>query len=379
MTFRPAPFLVAPMIRLSRLTVGAPAIPVLAVLALGALAVPHVLPPIYTSVVTRVMIAALFACSFNLLWGLAGMPSFGHAAYYGLGAYLLALLQVEWGMSFWVAFTLAPLGAALFAILVGIFVIRLHYISFIMVTFATSQLLYLYVRKGSYSLTNGDTGLLVPVPSALHSSAEPTNLFNFVLLVTLVSIALLGLITSSPFGRTLLAIRENPTRVEHLGVPIWRYRLAAFAIAGYFGGVSGTLFGLFSTIVFPNVFLWTVSADGWVMVILGGMYYFVGPVFGAIALHLMNFYVGRETQAILLVVGIVLLSTVLLAPRGLADLLERLTRRESWRQVRQLAVSTYEVLPTRVRSSSSRYLSRPRFLGGKPPINPTGGPGRDQP
>jgi branched-chain amino acid transport system permease protein len=199
-----------------------------------------------------------------------------------------------------------------------------------MVTFATSQLLYLYVRKGNYSLTNGDTGLLVPVPSWLHSSAEPTNLFNFVLVVSLLGIAVLGIIATSPFGRTLVAIRDNPARVEHLGVPIAAYRLAAFVIAGYFGGLAGTLFGLFSTIVFPNVFLWTVSSDGWVMVIIGGMYHFVGPVLGAIVLHLMNFYVGRESTAILLVTGIVLLATVLLAPRGVADLGERLLKPSTW-------------------------------------------------
>jgi branched-chain amino acid transport system permease protein len=282
--------------------------------------VPLVFPHFYLLLATEVLIMGLFAVAFNLLLGYAGMVSFGHAAFYGLGAYACGLLLKKAGAPFAVAFLAAPIVAAVAALVFGLLCIRLTRIYFSMLTLAFSQLVWAVAHKW-YSLTGGDNGLVpIPVPEALTG---PRAFYVFTLACVCVATAALWRLVNAPFGRTLLAIRENAERAEFVGIHVRRVQLLAFVVSGGVSGLAGGLFALFSRGAFPDYAFWTKSAEVLLMTLLGGPYVFLGPALGAGILIVLNSVVTSFTEYWSVVLGVILLALIYVFPGGVMQLVTR--------------------------------------------------------
>jgi branched-chain amino acid transport system permease protein len=291
----------------------------------------------YISLASRILIYALAATSLNLLLGYGGMISFGHAAFVGTGAYVASILLVEGVTSAWIAWPAALAAAALAALLIGAVSLRTRGVYFIMITLAFAQMMFYLVN--SMKMYGGDEGLTLPRRPDLGVDLGNEVIFYYVVLFLLsLSLYLLHRLANSRFGRVIVAIRENEQRVEALGFPVYRYRLACFVIAGAAGGLAGALLAAHGKYVNPNVLHWTQSGTLMIMVILGGVGRLWGGVLGAVALlgleHLIADYpVGwlaalapNYQQHAGLAVGLVLLAAVLFAPHGIAGLLRNTSR-----------------------------------------------------
>lgn len=296
---------------------------------LGAMLVlPAVVPIFYVSLATEILVMAVFSVATNLLFGHSGMISFGQAAYYGIGAYTLALLVIRANVPFAAGLVAAPVVAAVIAAAVGFFCVRLTVIYFAMLTLGFSQLLYSIVFQW-VSLTGGDDGLHgVPVPALFH---RPIPYYYFALVVTAVALGILWRVIQSPFGYALRAIRDNRERAEFNGINIRRYQLGAFTIAGFFCGLAGALFVPVNRDVFPNLLFWSKSAEPLFAILLGGMHQFLGPAAGAAIFILLEQFtskfwhlLGIQSVYWPIVMGSVIIILILVLPRGLTGLLVRL-------------------------------------------------------
>ena len=306
--------------------------------ALAACVIPTLGSRFYTFVATDVAIMALFAVSLNLLLGYTGLVSFGHAAYFGIGAYACALLMKKLGLPFVLAFPAAGLLAAFFALVFGFFCVRLTKIYFAMLTLAFAQIVWAICFKWN-DLTGGEQGLPdVPYPDLSWMERLPvvgefrTSDHFYWLTVVLVAVCLwlLRRLVGSPFGRILTTIRENPERAEFIGVDVRRYELIAFVLAGAFAGLAGGLFGIFNRGVFPDLAYWPKSAEVLIMTILGGMGHFYGPAVGALVLLVLNLEITSYTEYWPVILGTILVVLLFVFPGGIVgtlhDVLARVKR-----------------------------------------------------
>jgi branched-chain amino acid transport system permease protein len=310
-------------------------IPWTLVLFLGALGVPWLGSRFYTFVATDIVILALFATSLNLLLGYTGLVSFGHAAYFGVGAYTCALLMKSLEAPFALSFLAAGAVAGAFALVFGFFCVRLTKIYFAMLTLALAQIVWAICFKWN-DVTGGEQGLPnVPYPALDWIAAIPgigglrvaDHFYLLVLALVALCFAALRRVVDSPFGRVLTVIRDNPERAQFIGVDVRAYQLAAFVIAGVFAGLSGALFGIFNRGVFPDFAFWTKSAEPLTMAILGGMGHFWGPAVGAAALILLNQQITSYTQYWPFVLGTILVGLLFLFPSGIVGTLHGLLAR----------------------------------------------------
>ncbi len=274
---------------------------------------------------TQIAIDALFAVSLNLLLGVTGLVSFGHVAYFGVGAYVCGILMKTYGVSFALAFPAAGVGAALFALLAGYCCVRLSQIYFAMLTLAFSQIVWAIAYKWN-AVTGGDQGIPeVPYPNLHWMAALPgfgnlstgDRFYIFSLVLIAISLALLRRIIHSPFGRMLTTIRDNPERAAFIGVNVRAYELAAFVLAGAFAGLAGALYGIFARGVFADYVFWSRSAEVLIMTILGGMGYFWGPPVGALVLVWLNKEITTYTEYWPFFLGAMLLVLLFAFPGGL--------------------------------------------------------------
>lgn len=266
---------------------------------------------------SQIIIFALFALSYNLLLGFGGLVSFGHAAYFAIGAYGVAILGTSLNWPFAAALAGAVVLSAAAALAIGYFCVRLTTIYFAMLTLAFAQFVWAIAFKWR-TVTRGDTGFIgVALPEFL---TVPTNLYYFVLAVSAASGAILWLVVHSAFGRALVATRENPIRAEFVGLNVRQIRLVAFVIAGLFAGLAGTLFTAYNRSVFPDFAWWTKSAEVLIMTVLGGMHSFFGPVIGAAALIVLERLTTDLTQYWPTVLGAILLIVLFVFPDGLIGL-----------------------------------------------------------
>ena len=230
------------------------------------------------------------------------------------------------------ALPLAGLFAAAFALVVGFFCVRITKVYFSMLTLAFAQIAWALCLKLN-AVTGGDQGLSgIPYPAFLkHLDGVPVvgafdmgERFHMLVLV-LVAACLVAIhrILASPFGRVLTMIRENPGRAEFVGVNVHRYQLAAFVIAGLFAGLAGAMFGIFNRGMYPDLMYWTKSAEVLIMVVLGGMSRFYGPILGAFLLLWLNQEITALTEYWSLIVGLSLMALIFFLPGGVADLVER--------------------------------------------------------
>ena len=285
---------------------------------------PALVPPFYVQLTTEILVMAIFAVATNLLFGYGGMISFGQAAYYGIGAYTLALLVMKLGVPFVVGFVAAPFVAALLAAAVGFFCVRLTIIYFAMLTLGFAQLLYSIVFQW-VSVTGGDDGLHgVPIPAVFH---EAIVYYYFTLFITVAALAVMWRVVQSPVGYTVRAIRDNRERAEFNGINLQRYQLVAFTIAGFFCGLAGALFVPVNKAVFPNLLFWAKSAEPLFAILLGGIHQFLGPAIGAAIFILLEqstskfwHLLGVKSVYWPIVMGSVILLLIFTLPRGLAGL-----------------------------------------------------------
>ena len=314
-------------------------IPWMAIAFAAALFIPIVGSRFYTSVATDVLILGLFATSLNLLLGTTGLVSFGHAAYFAIGAYVCAIAMKTYEVPFGLALPLAGFAAAFGALVFGYFCVRLTKIYFAMLTLAFAQIVWAICFKWN-AVTGGEQGFSnVPYPELEWMGAfpglgsmRPGELYFYLTLVIVsLCLFLLRRITNSPFGRILTTIRENPERAEFVGIDVRRFELAAFVIAGLFAGVAGALFGVFNRGVFPDFGYWAKSAEVLIMVILGGMGQFFGPLVGAFTLIVLNQQITSYTEYWPLVLGLLLIVLLYAFPAGIvgtaANLVKAIRRR----------------------------------------------------
>ena len=289
---------------------------------------PLVLSPYYVGLVVKMMVFALFAMSLDLLLGYAGMPSLGHAAYFGMGAYTTGLLALKAGSTVWFALPAGIAMAALTSIVFGLLALRTRGSYFLMITLALSQVLW-GIAFGWRSLTGGDDGLPeVPRPnlSLPWSMSDNTPFYYFVLLFFVVGTLLLVRIVASPFGYVLRGIRESETRMLVLGYNVWRYKLVAFVVAAAFAGLAGCLYVYFNRFVSPDYVHVVRSAEVLLMVILGGAGTLMGPAVGAMLIVLLENLISTYTERWVTVLGIIYVLVALLAPNGIAGLIASLRK-----------------------------------------------------
>ncbi len=315
------------------------------VLGMGLVALvafPFVGTPFYTEMVTRMMIMAIFAMSLDLLQGVTGLVSLGHAAYFGLAGYALAFLTPQGeAVSLWWTLPVAVLASGLAALIIGFFVVRTHGIYFIMVTMAFAQMVfYLFFDN---KVLGGSDGLYINFkPSTAIMGWVPFDLDNkrvlyyFTLAALLVTYVFLRRLLFSPFGRTLSGIRVNEHRMRAMGYGVFGYKLAAFSVAGALAGLAGYLWGAQTGYVSPELMGFHLSAHVIMMVILGGMGNFAGAIVGAFAfdylLHLFkdlpqvgSVNLGKHWQ---LWMGLFMVLLVTFAPRGILGLFEKFLKRK---------------------------------------------------
>lgn len=302
-----------------------PVAALVALLALGAL------PPLldafeqsyYLGLATRMLIFALAASSLNLVLGFGGMVSLGHAAFLGIGAYVAAICHQAGIQQGLLVLPLAMAVAGLFALLVGAISLRTRGVYFIMITLAFAQMVYyLFVSASAWG---GDDGL--PIYERLQlgsfSLVGDAALYYTALGALALAMFLFGRLAEARFGRAVQAIRENETRMEALGYPVFRYRLVCFALGGACAGLAGALLANQSGLASPSLLQWTQSGTLLVMVIIGGVGYLYGGVVGAIVLLGLEELLLSWFAHWHIVLGLLLLGIVLFAPKGVAALFGR--------------------------------------------------------
>ena len=283
----------------------------------------------YVSFATRVLIYAMAAASLNLVLGYGGMVSFGHAAFFGAGAYIVGILAVEGVTSLWISWPIAIGTAALAALVIGAISLRTRGVYFIMITLAFAQMMYyVFVSLKAYG---GDDGVSLPSRSTGLGVALSNDFVRYYLVLALLGaiLYLLHRLLASRFGRVIEAIRENETRATAVGYPVYRYKLLCFVISGAVAGLAGALIANQTSYVGPALLHWVQSGTLMIMVILGGVGRFWGGPAGAVVLlSLEELFSGSElfgsySQYWQLPVGVVLLAVVLFAPQGIAGAFAR--------------------------------------------------------
>jgi len=276
---------------------------------------------------TEIIISALFASSLNLILGFGGMVSFGHAAFFGVGAYTVALLMKKGGIPLIPALMAAPMMAAIMAAVIGWFCVRLIGLYFAILTLAFGQLLYMIVFQW-YNFTGGDDGIHgIPKPALL----TPVNYYLFCLVIFLVCFLLMWMIVNSSFGLTIRTIRENMDRAKFIGINVKRFQWFNFIIAGAFAGLAGGLFTELNRFAQTDFLHWSKSAEPILASLVGGMYSLVGPALGTAVLMFLNIFLQQIHQDLIeiwaMILGFILLLVVLFAPDGLVGLYGRIRER----------------------------------------------------
>ncbi len=286
---------------------------------------------------TEIVIFALFALSFNLLFGYTGLLSFGHAAFFGLGGYAMALLVQHYQLSMIPALAVSMLVAGLGAAIIGFFCIRRDEIYFAMLTLGFGMMVFTLVHQWR-SLTGGSdgiTGFEVPLLDLVvkkFSLFSPWAFYYFALVVCLLFTLFLWRITHSPFGLILRSMRENAERVSFIGIDIKFYRWIAFTLAGLVAGVAGGLFAMYDRMASPTMVHWTMSAKPVLMAILGGTRVFLGPALGALIFYLLEHFITQYTQSWMIFLGAILVPIVIFFPQGVLGTLISWGRRLKGRE-----------------------------------------------
>jgi branched-chain amino acid transport system permease protein len=290
---------------------------------------------LYPYIGVEILIWAIYALGFNLVMGTAGLVSFGHGAYFGVGAYAFGLAQFNLSGSLWVCLGTALLAGGVAGLLVGLFISHRRGIYYAFMTIAFGQIFWTVALK-SYAITGGEDGLLkIARPPAdfglvAFDLADNFALYWFVLAVFAVVVVALWRLVHSPFGRVLAAIRQSETRAAHLGYAVWRYKVAVFTISAAVSGLAGGLFAMAQRSAFPDVM--SVNQSGLIVMMTlvgGGMVSFWGPVIGVVLFLVARDVIGAITFSWMIWFGLLFMAVVLFKPEGIAGLTQSLVKK--WR------------------------------------------------
>jgi branched-chain amino acid transport system permease protein len=303
----------------------------LAAIWLVLLLAPYWMVPLggYTALGTRVLVLGLAAMSVNFLLGFTGVLSFGHAAYFGLGAYGAGLSLKFLASSTPLSLASGMLLGGIIGALLGAIIVRRRGVYFAMVTIAFGQVFY-YIAFQWSSLTGGDDGLRGFTRQPLHLGLADIDILSnanafyyFVLLCFALAAAVMGYILRSPFGRTMIAIRENERRARFLGIPVERHIWIAFTLSCFFMGFAGALYALVNNFADPRGLHYSQSGDFVMMAVMGGMRSFWGPLLGAAVFVVIQDYISSVTVNWMSFVGMLFVGVVLLFPRGILGFVRR--------------------------------------------------------
>lgn len=285
---------------------------------------------LYPYIGVEILIWAVYALGFNLLLGTAGLPSFGHGAFFGIGAYAFGLTQFNVAANLWVCLLGGIVAASLAGLLVSLFVAHRRGIYFAFLTIAFGQIFWFTAMKARH-VTGGEDGLLpiarLPVELGVvsFSIADNTALYYFVLAIFMVTVVLLWRLTHSPFGRVLSAIRQSEMRASHLGYPVRLFKMLVFVISAAFAGLAGGMFAMAQGGAFPEVMALHYSGYIVMMVLVGGgLVSFWGPVIGVIVFILARDFLGAFTEAWMLWFGLLFVAVILFRPEGIAGAFQTL-------------------------------------------------------
>ena len=315
-----------------------PMVVLLAVLASTPLWLAHV--GLYQYLALEIVVWMMYALGYNLLLGYAGLPSFGHGAFFGVGAYAFGLLQKNLVANLWLDLTGAILAAALLGALVAAFVSHRRGIYYALLTIAFGQIVWFVAIKW-HSVTGGEDGLLnlrrLPADVGFAAVSLQSNEALFAFALALLALVVIGLwrLVHSPYGRVLQAIRQNETRAAFAGYNVWLYKWLAFVISAAVAGLAGALFAMAQQSAYPNVM--SLHQSGFVVMMVlvgGGLVSFWGPVLGAVFFILARDLLGAYTETWLLWYGLLFMAIVLWKPEGLAGLWQ------AWRARQRSAVAT---------------------------------------
>jgi branched-chain amino acid transport system permease protein len=295
-------------------------------------AVPWWLPLVggYTALGSKVLIYAIATMGLNLLLGFTGGLSFGQAAYFGLGAYGAGMTLKYLAPSTPLAILVGVLAGGIAATILGPLVMRRRGIYFAMITIAIGQLFYFVMVRWN-EVTGGEDGLAGFSRQPLHLGSltlplTETNFYFLVLLCFTVAVAIMWMLLQSPLGHTWVAIRENRRRMEFLGVRVERYVWAAFAVAGFITALAGTLNALLFNFTSPQDLHWILSGNFVIMIVLGGMRSFFGPLLGVLIFVVAQDYLSSLTGNWMTLIGMIFVLIVLLFPRGILGVFDGRTR-----------------------------------------------------
>ena len=307
------------------------------VILLGFALVPLFAGTYQTQLLTYGLIAAIAALGFNLLLGYTGLLSFGHSAYFGMGAYIVAFLAEDFGLHSMEGYILIGLPVtAILSALFGYICVRHTRIFFGILTLALSQVLWSLAFK-FFWVTGGSDGLRIPRPTLLGGLVDFTGpgafvrfinvYYYYVLAVFAICVVVMWVIVHSPFGKALQAIRDNEVRARFLGLRIRRFRWIAFLISGTFTGLAGILWAPLNGLATPDVLYWTFSGEIVSTALLGGFRNFTGPILGGIVFTYLKTYAVATTEYWQLLLGVVLVLLVLVLPTGIVGALTSLATR----------------------------------------------------
>ena len=293
--------------------------------AVLALLLPSLFSNYYVGLAIQIFIMAIFAMSLDVLVGHTGLPSMGHAAYFGVAAYTTGFLYMAGIKNFWVVIALGMGLGGLTAAFFGLLAIRARGPYFMLITLALSQVLWGIAFKWR-SLTRGDDGLpgigRPQIGIGIDLKPDP-HFYYFVFVIFLIVLVALFILVRSPFGYTLRGIRESESRMKALGYPVWLYKYLGFIFAGIFAGISGVLWVYYSGFVNPSNFSVDLSVKALLMLILGGSGSLFGPAIGAGMIVLLENLVSGFTERWSLVLGIVYVTVIMLFSEGIFSGIQR--------------------------------------------------------
>jgi branched-chain amino acid transport system permease protein len=298
-------------------------------LVLFTLAAPWILPlfvdAFWVDIYSEILIWSLLAASVNLLFGYVGLLSFGQALYFGMGMYGVAIGITKLGLGLWGGFGLGILLATGMAAIAGMLAVRLtwHYFAIITVVFS---LIFYFLALSWKPLTGGDDGLSFSMPPLVSigdfelTLIDPDVQYFFIVLVVGACYALMGRVISSPLGRAFITVRENDLRASLIGLNVYMIRFSAFVFAGFIAGVAGALFALFGRYASANFMFYHVSGEAVVWAIIGGVGTLFGPIIGTSLLIVLREELSHLWAHYPILVGVVVILTVIFAPRGIGGL-----------------------------------------------------------
>jgi branched-chain amino acid transport system permease protein len=283
----------------------------------------------YTELASRVVILGLAAMSLNFLLGFTGVLSFGHAAYFGLGAYGAAMTIKYLTPSTPLAIVVGIVVGTVAAAVIGALIVKRRGVYFAMVTIAFGQVFYFITFRWN-SVTGGDDGITGWHREPLHLGFTTIDIlgndkafYYLVLLMFAMGVGIMAVLLRSPLGRSLIAIRENERRARFLGIPVERHIWISFVISGGFAALAGTLYALLSNFTDPRSLHWTLSGNFVIMAVLGGMRSFWGPLLGAAIFVVLQDYVSSHTENWMSFIGLFFVLVVTFFPRGVLGVIKR--------------------------------------------------------